>query len=199
MCGRSSSPHAAASFASSFGVERRHAVDRKQSVLLGERHDESLAQDVDVQQVADANTDARRAVRVGRSDPALGGANRRAAGRGLARSVERHVVGHDHVRRVAEAQLVGRDPALAQPGHLLEQRPRVDHDARADHRGDVRMQHATRHEVELEHLFADDDGVAGVVAALVADDHRYAVGQQIGGLALAFVAPLEAANHRRRH
>ena len=120
-------------------------------------------------------------------------------GRGLARAVERHVVGHDHVRRVADAQLVGRDAALAQHGHLVEQRPRVDHHAGPDDRRDVRMQHAARHEVELEDLVADDHGVAGVVAALVAHDQRDAVGQQVGRLALALVAPLEAADDRRGH
>ena len=38
--------------------------------------------------------------------------------------------------------------------------------------GDVRVQHAARHELEREHLAADDDAVAGVVATLVADDER---------------------------
>ena len=36
--------------------------------------------------------------------------------------------------------------------------------------GDVRVEHAARHELQREHLVADDDAVARVVAALVADD-----------------------------
>ena len=47
-------------------------------------------------------------------------------------------------------------------------------------------------EVELELLAVADDGVPGVVAALVADDHVALGRQQIGDLALALVAPLGA-------
>ncbi len=39
----------------------------------------------------------------------------------------------------------------------------------------------------------------GVVAALVADDDRDVLGEEVGGLALALVAPLEADDHGRRH
>ena len=44
-----------------------------------------------------------------------------------------------------------------------------------------------------------DHGVAGVVAALVADDHRDLLGQEVGRLALALVAPLEPDDHGSRH
>jgi hypothetical protein len=82
---------------------------------------------------------------------------------------------------------------------LADQRRRVDDDAAPDDRGDVRVEHARWHEVELEDLVAADDGVAGVVAALVADDHRDLLGEEIGRLALALVAPLEAHDDGRRH
>ena len=90
-------------------------------------------------------------------------------------------------------------PRDVEHGHLVEQRARVDHHAVADDRRDVRVEHAAGHQVELEHLVADDDGVAGVVAALVAHDERDRLGQQVGGLALAFVAPLEADDHGGWH
>ena len=76
---------------------------------------------------------------------------------------------------------------------------RVDHDAVADDRGDVRVEHARRRQPELEDLVAADDRVAGVVAALVADDHRHLLGQEVGRLALALVAPLQPDDHGRRH
>ena len=64
------------------------------------------------------------------------------------------------------------------------------------------MQDAAGHEVELEHLVTDDHRVAGVVTALVADDERDRLGEQVGGLSLAFVAPLETdddgSGHLRR-
>ncbi|CAB4971131.1 unannotated protein [freshwater metagenome] len=44
--------------------------------------------------------------------------------------------------------------------------------------------------MEGELLVADDDGVAGVVAALVANDVVNATAEKIGRLALAFIAPL---------
>ena len=45
---------------------------------------------------------------------------------------------------------------------------------------------------ELVGLVADDERVAGVVAALEADDHVGAARQPVDDLALAFVAPLGA-------
>src|SRR4029078_6391516 len=93
------------------------------------------------------------------------------------------------------------------------ERRRVYDDAAADHRRDVRVEHARRHEVELEDLVAadargaggvarpvaSDDRVAGVVAALVADDHRDLLGEEVGRLALALVAPLEPDDHGCGH
>jgi hypothetical protein len=81
----------------------------------------------------------------------------------------------------------------------LGQGRRVDDDARSDDRGDVRVEHARGNEVELEHLVAEHDRVARVVAALVAHDHRHLLGQEVGRLALALIAPLEPDDHRGRH
>jgi hypothetical protein len=43
-----------------------------------------------------------------------------------------------------------------------------------------------------EFLVTDDDGVAGVVSSLSANDEVRALGQEVDNLALAFIAPLEA-------
>ena len=48
-------------------------------------------------------------------------------------------------------------------------------------------------------LTVDDDGVTGVVAALVADDQVHLLGDEVGELALALVAPLGADDDGRRH
>ena len=61
-------------------------------------------------------------------------------------------------------------PACAQAGDLFEEARRVDDDAVADDRADVRPQDAGGQQRELEGLAAADDGVAGVGAAVVADD-----------------------------
>ena len=117
----------------------------------------------------------------------------------LGGAVEGDVVGHDHVRRAADADARRVDAALREHRHLVDERARVDHDAVADDGRDVRVEHAAGHEVQLEHLVAEDHGVAGVVAALVAHDQRDRLGEQVGGLALALVAPLQADDDGGRH
>ena len=82
---------------------------------------------------------------------------------------------------------------------LGDQRGRIDDDSVADDRRDVRIQHAGRDEVELEHLFAEHDRVAGVVAALIADYGLDVLRERVGRLALAFVAPLQADDHCGGH
>jgi hypothetical protein len=109
------------------------------------------------------------------------------------------VVRHDDVRGTADADASGVHASLREHGHLVDERPWIDDDAGADDRRDVRVQHATGHEVELEDLVADDDGVAGVVTALVAHDHVDRAGQQVDGLAFAFVAPLQPDDDAGRH
>ena len=61
------------------------------------------------------------------------------------------------------------------------------------------VEDAARDKVELEGVFADDDRVPGVVAALVAHDHRNLLGEEVGRLPLPFVAPLQADDHAGRH
>jgi orotidine-5'-phosphate decarboxylase len=51
----------------------------------------------------------------------------------------------------------------------------------------------------LVRLVADDQRVAGVVAALVPGDHVRPLGQEVDDLALALVPPLGADDHRQRH
>ena len=82
---------------------------------------------------------------------------------------------------------------------LVDQHARVDHDAVADHGRHPRVQHAARHELQLEHLAVDDDRVAGVVPALVADDERGFLGEVVGEPTLALVAPLGTDDHRAGH
>ena len=61
------------------------------------------------------------------------------------------------------------------------------------------VQDARRDQVELEDFLSQHDRVAGVVATLVADDGRDMLGQGIGRLPLAFVAPLQADDHSGGH
>ena len=129
----------------------------------------------------------------------MGGADAAARTARLLGAVDGHVVGHDHVRCRADPDALGGHAARLQHRHLVEQGLGVDDDAVADDRHDVRIEDAAGHQVQLEDLVADDDGVAGVVAALVAHDEADGLGQQVGRLALALVAPLQADDHGGGH
>jgi hypothetical protein len=87
----------------------------------------------------------------------------------------------------------------AQVVDFVGQHAWVDDDAVANHAGLARVQDAARDQVELPGLAFAHDRVPGVVAALEADDHVGALGQQVNDLALAFVAPLGANDHDPGH
>ena len=86
-------------------------------------------------------------------------------------------------------------PRRLQALDLVEQHPRVDRDAVADRAGHARVEDPRRDQVELELLAVAHDRVAGVVAALEAHDEVGLLGEQVGDLALALVAPLGADYH----
>jgi adenylosuccinate synthase len=71
----------------------------------------------------------------------------------------------------------------------------IEDDAVADHARLVRVEDAGGDQVELELLAVADDRVTGVVAALEAHDRVGPLGEQVGDLALALIAPLGANDH----
>ncbi len=87
----------------------------------------------------------------------------------------------------------------AQRVELVDQHTRVDHDTVADHAALAGIQDPGGDQVQLPLLAAADDRVAGVVAALEADDGVCVLGEQVGDLALALVAPLGAHYHDAWH
>src|SRR5262249_16641504 len=82
---------------------------------------------------------------------------------------------------------------------LADEHGRLDDDPVADHRRDVRVEHATRYELQRVHVAADRDGVAGVVTRVVPDDEIALLGEIVGELALALVTPVGADDHRSGH
>ena len=90
-------------------------------------------------------------------------------------------------------------PLRAQAVDLLAEHLRVDDDAVADHAQLAGVEDPRRDQVELERLAAADDRVAGVVAALEAHDGVGLLGEQVGDLPLALVAPLGADDDDARH
>ena len=75
------------------------------------------------------------------------------------------------------------------------QHARVDDHPVADDRDAVRPQHPAGQQVQRVRLVADDDRVAGVVAALVAHDVLDPATEEIGGLPFALIAPLGSDEH----
>ena len=98
-----------------------------------------------------------------------------------------------------DAEPVAGDAAGRQRVDLGEQRRQVDDDAVGDHRDDVVVEDAARRQLQGVALAADDDGVAGVVAALVAHDVAVLLGEQVDDLGLALVAPLSPDDDGDRH
>ena len=162
-------------------------------------HVELLAEDLGVEQVLDPQPDPRGLVGVGRADPPLGGAQLVLAQVALGEPVQLVVVGHDQVGVAADQQPGGVDALGGQGVHLGQQHGGVDDHAVADDRGDVVVEDAARHQLEGEGLAVHHDGVAGVVAALIADDQLHLLGQEVGELALALITPLGPDDDGCRH
>jgi hypothetical protein len=92
-----------------FDVERLELVHAFQpDVLLGDGELELLAKDLRVEQVLDTNPDSRGLVGVRGPDAAPRGADLQPPEPTLARSVERDVPGHDHVRVPGYEEQAGR-------------------------------------------------------------------------------------------
>ena len=181
-------------------VQRRVLDVRAQAEALGiDRRGDLLLEDLLVEQVLHADAQARGLVGVAGADAAPRRADLQLAELRLAGGVEQQVVGHDHVRVGRDPQAAGVDLARAQRVELVGQHARVDDDPVADDAALAGIEDPRRDQVELEDLAVADDRVAGVVAALEADDRVGALGEQIDDLPLAFVAPLGADDADSRH
>ena len=108
--------------------------------------------------------------------------------------VEALVVGHDHLGTFADdgGSPAPRNAAGVEPVDFLEQHLRVEHHAVADAGRRCPDAGCPRAPDEDEFLAAHHQGVAGVVAALIAHHHVGLLGQEIDDLPLALIAPLGA-------
>ena len=181
-------------------VQPRVARERPQAQALRlERGHDLLLEDLLVEHVLHADPEARGLVGVAGPDPALRRADLELAELRLAGVVEHQVVGHDQVGVGRDLEPADVDAPRPQVVDLLGQHARVDHDAVADHARLAGVEDPARDEVELPRLAVAHDRVPGVVAALEADDHVRALGEQVDDLALPLVAPLGANDDDSRH
>ncbi len=132
-------------------------------------------------------------VAVGRADAALGGADLVAALAQFARFVEGAMVGQHKVGRFADEEAAGQlDAPFFEPFDFRDQGDRINDHAVGDDAFFPRAKNAGGDEVEDEFFLPDLDGVAGVVAALGADDDVGLLGEDVDDFSFSFIAPLGA-------
>ena len=183
------------------GHQRLAVVDLDQHLVLEfQCRFDLLGQLPLVEHVGDADPDARDLVLVARADAAAGGADLLAARVPLDHLVDGDVIRHQQMRVGRDQQPLGVDAAIFQTLQLVEQYAGIDHHAVADHVGDAWRQDPRWNEVQREILAGrQDDGMPGIVPALIPHDPLHAATEQVGGLTLALVAPLGADEHDCRH
>ena len=149
---------------------------------------------VAVGQLAHAQRFFHVLVRVGGGDAAAGGAKLLVRQTVLLQAVEQLVVRHADDGLVADLQVLrgDGDAACAQTRDLVEHVLRVNDHAGAEHVHGLVAQNAGWHEIEHELALVVDDGVAGVVAALIAHDDVILLAEQVDHAAFALVAPVDA-------
>jgi hypothetical protein len=174
-------------------VEARVLLERPEAEPLRvHRGDDLLLEDLLVEQVLDADAQARGLVGVAGTDAAACGADLLLAELDLAGRVEQQVVRHDQVRVGADLQAAHVDPAGLEAVDLAGEHLRVDDDAVADDAALALVEDAAGDQVQGELLAVAHDRMAGVVAALEADDGVGSLGKEIDDLPLALVTPLGA-------
>jgi hypothetical protein len=110
------------------------------------------------------------------------------------------VPGKDHVSPIAQHQVaVDLHAAGDEAVDLLQDAGRIDHHATGDHALHLGAENAAGNERQLVGLPAGDHGVAGVAAALVADDDFVLIGQQVDEFSLGFVSPLQPNDTGNAH
>ena len=113
--------------------------------------------------------------------------------------VELNVVGHQHVRPVRDEELGG-GHALGEDllVQLAEELVQVQRHALPNDVDRMGVEHAAGQQVQRSAPVFVDDGVAGIRAALEADDDVGLGAEHVRDLALALVTPV-AANNRSNH
>jgi hypothetical protein len=103
------------------------------------------------------------------------------------------------VRVPRQAESLGRDASCLELVDLLEQDAGIDDAPGPDDADRAGIEDSGGDVAEGEALAVADDRVAGVRTALVAAHDVGPLREEVDNLSLAFVAPLRAHDHSRRH
>src|SRR5262249_13555850 len=148
----------------------------------------------------DAQTRSGCFVAISRADAALGGADFVFTFENLALRIEFAVVRENEMGRFAQVKItVDLDAELAESLDFFNEADGIDADGVADAANLFLAQYSGRDEVEDILLAADVNGVAGVVAALSADNDVRLFSKDIDNFAFSFVAPLGTHQNRICH
>ena len=173
-----------------------------QRIVMGEQAGDLLVERIRLGEIHEPDRPPADLVLVGRADAALRRPDLQPfdAG-GFAMGVELAVQREDQRDILGDLEIVrrDRDALRLELGDLVHEMMRIEHDAVADDRELARPHDARGQQRQLVDLVADDERMAGVVAALEAHHDIGLERQPIDDLALAFVAPLGADHHHIRH
>jgi hypothetical protein len=154
-----------------------------------------------LKKVNEPNPHARHFVFIGRADAATGRAYAPFAAKSFPSEINRFVVGHDEMRRLAdfEQRDVRKTALFLQSIYLFHQYVWVDHDAIAEDAYFALVEHSGRNEANDSFLPVDDQGMTGVVTALKPHDDIGLLGEQVDHFSFAFIAPLNANYNESAH
>ena len=181
---------------------RRQAHAAPQRLVMGEQPRDLVVERVGLGEIHQADRPAADLVLISRANAALGRADLHAADvRRLAIRVEFAMEGQNQRHVFGNLEVIWRhfDAHRANLLDFIDQMIGIEHDAVADHRQLARPHDAGGQQRQLEGLAADDQRVAGVMAALEAHHDVGGDRQPVDDLAFALVAPLGADNNHIRH
>ena len=168
---------------------------------MGDDFGEPGAEELGTAQIAQADrVRAARLIAIARTDAPHRGADRVRLAALFEHGLFQRVIGEDHVGPVADQQVAVDVAAVAGDRvDLFQEGPGIDDDSGGDDGHDPGCRMPAGSCDSLYVCAVEDDGMAGVVAPLIADDDVVFVGQQIDDFSLGFVAPLQTDNRRGRH
>ena len=175
-------------------VERGAVVNcAEDDVFIIEHFLEAGAKALGLEQFTDLKADFKVFVGIERRDARFGGAEAFGAEAFFLELVEQNVIGHHQLRPVGDEDF-WMDPGCGEGIVFGKKAFEVERYSRSEHVCDMIIADARRQEVEGEAALFVDDGVAGVRAALIADDNIRFGGEKIGHLSFPLVPPVCAHN-----
>ena len=153
-----------------------------------------------VPQVAGADAASRHFFRVGGSDAPPRGADFLGAQTGFAGAVKDAVLRQDHVGLFADEELpLNLETVPFDLVDFLHKPHKVHHHAVADDAHHRIMEDTGGNQVQDVLLAVDDNGMARVVAPLIARNHVHLRGHVVHDFSLSFISPLATYDDRNGH